>query len=309
MENFVRRTVLKSIGAAGVTWMLPGGAMVNSKSVDRKLKFGIIADLHGGFVRDAESRLDVFLNAVKKEPCDGLIQLGDFAFPNAKHQKFADKFNAAHDTRIHIIGNHEFDYELKREDCYKAWGIESSYYSRDVGGLQVIVLDGNDTGSPTHESGYPSYIGGPQREWLQKQLEQSDKPVLILSHQPLAGSWPIDNAKEIQRLFGTHKDKILLCINGHSHIDQLVEVSGVHYLHMNSASYFWVGGEHRTAFYAEPLYAMLTIDPTAGTISIEGKSSTWKRRSPEELGYFKNKQNPPPESDVVAEIRSRKLNA
>ena len=116
------------------------------------------------------------------------MQLGDFAFPNHKHQVYADKFNAAHDRTIHVIGNHEFDYGLTRADCFKAWGIDTSYYRQDIGGLRVLVLDGNEKGSPTHRGGYPSYIGQQQQAWIARELEDADKPILILSHQPLAGT-------------------------------------------------------------------------------------------------------------------------
>ena len=302
-----RRDVLRCIGSAGIALTLPSSILAEDSALTKKLKFGIIADVHGGFVRDAESRLDSFLHAMKTEKCDALVQLGDFAFPNAKHQQFADKFNQANDVAIHVIGNHEFDYELTRQDCCKAWGIASSYYVRDVGGLRLIVLDGNETGSPTYKEGYPSFIGAVQVDWLKQQLEKADRPVLILSHQPLAGAWPIDNAVEIQTLLAQHKEKVLLCMNGHSHIDSLVEVSGVRYLHINSASYFWVGGKHRTAFYKEPLFSMMSIDPKQGTISITGKSSSWKGMNPVEMGYFETKKDPPPQSSVVPKISDYKI--
>lgn len=60
----------------------------------------MIADLHGGLAVDAESRLDAFLSAMQDKDCHALIQMGDFAFPKAKHQVFADKFNAANKQTI-----------------------------------------------------------------------------------------------------------------------------------------------------------------------------------------------------------------
>ena len=302
-----RRTVLEFIGSAGIALTLHSPILSEESAPAKQLKFGIIADVHGGFVRDAESRLDSFLQAIKSEQCDALIQLGDFAFPNAKHQHFADKFNQAHDEVIHVVGNHEFDYELTRQDCYKAWGIESSYYAKDIGGLKIIVLDGNEKGSPSYKEGYPSFIGKIQLDWLKQRLEEAGTPVLILSHQPLAGSWPVDNAVEVQSLLTQYKDKILLCLNGHSHIDSLVEVSGVRYLHVNSASYFWVGGKHRTAFYKEPLFSVMTIDPKQATVSIKGKASSWKGMNPTDMGYFETKKDPPERSSVVPKISDYKF--
>ena len=302
-----RRTFFRQSAASGLALVLPCPGLASDANMKSKIKLGMIADLHGGFVKDAESRLDTFLTAMKKEKCDGLVQLGDFAYPNAKHQRYADKFNRAHDVVCHVIGNHEFDYGLKREDCYKAWGIESSYYSRDIAGLRVVVLDGNETGSPGHKGGYPCYIGKDQTIWLKNQLEKSDRPVLVLSHQPLAGCWTVDNAEEIQELLSRYREKVVLCINGHSHIDHLLDVDGIRYLHLNSASYFWVGGKHRTAFYREPLFSVVTVDFENHTLSVSGKASEWKNLSPNDMAYFRSKKELPPEKSVVPEIRNQQI--
>jgi len=270
------------------------------------VRLGIIADLHGGLAADAASRLDVFLDSMKEKNCHALIQMGDFAFPNAKHQTFADKFNAAHENTVHVIGNHEFDFGLTRTDCQKAWGIESAYYRRDVESLRMIVLDGNEKGSPAYKGGYPSYIGKRQQEWLAGELQSSNRPVIILSHQPLAGQSAIDNATEIQRLLARFKDKILLCINGHSHIDSFLQVDGVSYLHVNSASYYWVGGKTRMAYYRQPLFTTLVVDPEKKVLSLEPMASEWSGDSPSDIGYF-DKPTAPSETIVTPQIRARRI--
>ena len=306
MPNQTRRTVLKSISATCAAFSLPAQLFAGHNS-NKAIRLGVIADLHGGLADDAESRLDAFLTAMKHKDCDALIQMGDFAFPNPKHQSYADKFNAAHDNTIHVIGNHEFDFNLTRKDCFKAWGIKAAYYARDLEGLRLLVLDGNEKGSPDYKSGYPSYIGKKQKNWLDEQLKEADKPVLILSHQPLAGQSAIDNATEIQKLLAEHKDKIVLCLNGHSHVDSLLQVDGVNYLHINSASYYWVGGKTRMAYYKAPLFTTITVDPAKQLVSVEGKSSAWKGDSPMAIDYF-DADNSPPETIVTPAIRERQLN-
>ncbi len=302
MKNPNRRTAIKTLGALGASLVAVPESWARLAELNAPLKLGVIADLHGGLAADASDRLDAFLQAMKTEKCDALVQLGDFAYPNAKHQAYADTLNAAHQQTLHVIGNHEFDYGLKREDCYQAWGIENSYYGRDVGEIRILVLDGNDTGSPTHGGGYPAYIGEKQRQWLESELERTTKPVLILSHQPLAGGSAVDNASEMQELLGRFRAKILLCLNGHSHIDSLLVEQGVAYLHINSASYFWVGGKTRMAYYADPLFTTVTLDPETATINVASTSSRWKAQSPKELGYFDRKGRPP-EAVVTPRIR------
>ena len=304
MNEINRRVALKTIAGVGATLTIPfpDGTAGISSTLKKPIRLGVMADLHGGLAVDADKRLQAFLDRMKTISCDGLVQLGDFAFPNAEHQHFPDQFNAAHPNTLHVIGNHEFDFGLTREDCYRSWKLEASYYHRDIGDIRVLVLDANEKGSPNHKGGYPSYIGPTQKAWLQTQLEQSSKPVLILSHQPLAGTSSIDNALEIQNLLSRFPEKILLCLNGHSHIDAYLQEKGVGFLHINSASYYWVGGKTRMAYYRTPLYTVLTIDPLTSTIHVEEKNGDWKNESPHEIGYFE-KTNTPPEHVVTPQIR------
>lgn len=305
MTNQTRRTALKSIGATcAASISLPAKLFSALHCSGKPIRLGVIADLHGGFAVDAETRLDAFLEAMAGKDCDALIQLGDFAYPNQKHQSYADKFNAAHDQTIHVIGNHEFDHGLTRDDCFRAWGIETAYFARDLEGFRMLVLDGNEKGSPDYQGGYHSYIGDQQKNWLTAELKATDRPVVILCHQPLAGNSAIDNATKIQELLAQHKDKIVLCIHGHSHVDSLLQVDGVNYLHVNSASYYWVGGETRMAYYKDPLFTTITIDPSKLTVEVESQTSSWAGESPATIGYF-DRDDAPPETIVTPAIRGR----
>jgi exonuclease III/predicted phosphodiesterase len=301
-QKLSRRAAIKTMAALGASFALPLPSFAQSRLEKNEIKLGVIADLHGGLATDAAQRLRAFLSEMKNEQCDALVQMGDFAYPNDAHQSFADQFNAAHETTLHVIGNHEFDHRLTREDCYKAWGISSSYYRHDIGPLRILVLDGNDKGSPTYRGSYPSYIGDAQKRWLEQELNESEKPILILSHQPLAGSSAVDNAADIQKLLSAYKSKIILCMNGHSHLDSLVQVGGVPYVHFNSASYFWVGGETRMAYYSDPLYSIVTIDPATATVNISGREAQWREKSPREIGYFEQEGRPAPHT-VTPRIR------
>lgn len=312
VKRFTRRVMIVASGcvASEVVFPLWSPAEANPtwlaspRHFDTKLRLGVIADLHGGLAVDAASRLNVFLDSMSRKDCDALVQLGDFAFPNAKHQEYADRLNAAHQRVIHVIGNHEFDFGLKREDCYRAWGINASYYACDLKGIRILVLDGNESGSPVYRGGYPSFIGDEQLAWLEKQLSTCSSPVLILSHQPLAGTSAIDNASKVQGILSSHRSKVALCVNGHSHVDQLVRINGVNYLHHNSASYFWVGGKERMAYYADALFSTLDIDFQKGTVKISARQSRWSDQSPKQLGYFGSGDRPS-EAIVVPEIRKR----
>ncbi len=291
--NQTRRKAVKTILSTGAGLSLSPQLASAVRALPRSLKFGVITDVHIGFIKDAPMRFHAFEKAMQTLRPHGVIQMGDFAYPQAANQKYVDAFNSLSSHPIHAIGNHELDHKLTREDAKKSWGIPAYYYSKDVGGIEFIVLDGNDRGSPTYRThgGYHSYIGKTQREWLTNKLESADKPVIIVSHQPLAGRIAVDNAAELQALIKRHKNKILLCLNGHSHIDQHLEIDGCHYIHINSASYYWLGGKIRTAFYRDPLFTTMTIDKDTGTIALTASKSSWSNGSPEEVGYFEERQD------------------
>ena len=114
--------------------------------------------------------------------------------------------------------------------------------------------------------------------------------ILVLSHQPLAGPGSIDNASEVQALLNKATDKVLLAVNGHTHIDLVARAGKLSYLHLNSASYKWVGSSHRhksyppevhskfhsieyTCPYLHSLFATLTIDPIKRRIDLGTKSN------------------------------------
>ncbi len=94
-NTFSRRSALKTIGMASAAFVLPAAVQAKLKKLPKSIKLGIITDTHIGFVKDAPERLDVFLDSMKAVKPDVLVQMGDFANPNEKHQPIVDKFNAS----------------------------------------------------------------------------------------------------------------------------------------------------------------------------------------------------------------------
>lgn len=79
-------------------------------------------------------------------------------------------------------------------------------------------------------------------------------------------------------------------------------MGGVNYVHINSASYYWVGAKFKhknypdsvhenypslelTYPYESSLFAFLTIDPVSMRVTIIGKKSKWIGPNPAKLGY------------------------
>ena len=271
------------------------------KRLKQPVRIGVIADLHHDVMHDGVARMQAFVKKMATDQPNALLQLGDFAYPNQENSEVIGIFNQAHQRALHVIGNHDTDSGHTRQQCQEIWGIPARYYTQNIDGLNLVVLDGNDEGSPTHQGGYPSYIGAEQIAWLKEQLAALDGPIMVVSHQPLAGYSAVDNAGEIQAILGDASDKVILAINGHSHIDDVLRIRNITYLHVNSAAYQWVGGQYRhdsypaevhaehpwiscTCPYRDALFATITVDPESLAIQVAGAESQWVGQPPADLG-------------------------
>ena len=312
-----RRHFSKTLALGGVGSPLSTMAADALNVLSRPIRLGVIADLHVDLIPDGAERLDSFLDEMTKTKPDALIQMGDFTFAKESNQKIVDRFNKAHEIALHVIGNHDTDGGLSMEHVLKSWGMKDPYYHHVVEGLHLLVLNANEKGSVKHKGGYPKFIEKSQVAWLEKTLSSLEGPVVIISHQPIAGSYAIDNAEEIQKILSKHSDKVVLAMNGHTHIDLLTEVDEIPYLHINSASYHWLGSKYAhesypaevhakhsalkyTSPYREALFTTLTFEPKNRQIIVEKRVTQWVGKSPEELGLKRE-----PEGAVTPGIRAR----
>ena len=317
-----RRRFLNAAGIVATSIILPNQVMGVLREIKKPIKLGMIADLHQDVMHDGPARLKAFLAAMKEESPDALVQLGDFAYPTKKNDPVTKAFEKAHPRTLNVLGNHEIDGGHTFDAVAKIWGMKGRYYTENINGLDLIVLDCNEK-PKNHKGGYPAHIGEQQLEWLEKQLKTLKGPILVISHQPLAGTSGIDNAGEVQKLLNSAADKVLLAVNGHTHIDHLDRVGKISFLHVNSASYKWVGGSHRnksypaeihskfrwieyTCPYQDSLFTTLTIDPANGRIDVKGRESQWVGKSPSQLGIAA-KPDRTDGKEICPKIRGRRL--
>ena len=317
-----RRDFFRSTGVVATSILMPRQVKAALSNIKKPIKLGMIADLHQDVMHDGPARLKAFLDAMKNEKPDALLQLGDFAYPSKKNEVVTKAFEKAHTKALHVLGNHEIDGGHSFDQVVKLWGMKGRYYTENVNGLDLIVLDCNEK-PKNHERGYPAHVGQVQLEWLEKQLKTLKGPILVLSHQPLAGPGSIDNAGEVQALLNGAVDKVLLAVNGHTHIDHLERAGKLSYLHVNSASYKWVGASHRnksyppevhskfrwieyTCPYRDSLFTTLTLDPVKGRIELKGRESQWVGKSPSQLA-IPTKYGLTNGKEICPKIRSRQL--
>lgn len=281
------------------------------------ITFGLLADVHADLIPDKEERLEQFLEEAKAKKVDFIIQLGDFCFPKKENLNFLRLWNQFEGLKYHVLGNHDMDFSSKRETM-DFWEMGEKYYSFDCKGFHFVVLDANylfvdgkykdyKNANFYVEDSLRTFIDSRQIEWLSHDLEQTNLPTIIFSHQSLVNPvWGIKNRIQIQELLEKENkrcgfQKIIACFNGHDHIDFYRMLNHIHYVEINSMSYQWLGEKYSTkerytadlyekykhldkiAPYEDALYAFVELDTSNAQIRIKGIQSNWLSPSPEEL--------------------------
>lgn len=308
-RDFISRSAL--LGGAAI---LPWNPVLANSNVSKKLRIGLIADLHQDVMHDAEERLDAFLKQATKNNSDFIIQMGDFCIPEEQNEALVEQWKTFRNPSYHILGNHDTDGGYKKSQTMKFWGMKERFYSFDAHGYHFIILDGNDK-NPDPWSGYHRYIAKEQQDWLRQDLQKTRLSTFVFSHQTLENEdGGVANFSELRAILEeanqkAGETKVVACFSGHHHTDYMTEINGIYYVQINSASYRWVGDKFKhiryseeidekypwvkyTIPYKDSLFTFLDIDP-AGTLKIEPKSTTFVGAGPEELGMPERPVNDP----------------
>lgn len=306
-----RRKFINQIGLGAAAVTLPSTVLSfapSARKANKKLTFGLVADVHKDLMPDADERLEVFIEQAQKRKVDFIIQMGDFCFAETKNKGFLKTWETYTGPKYHILGNHDMDKNTKSE-MLDFWGMPKTYYSYDFGGYHFIVLDANFLYQDDKfvdyqhanfyvDSSIRTFINDEQIEWFKADLAATKFPTVVFSHQSLWHS--VKNRLVLQKIMEDRKDKVICCLSGHSHIDFHHQQNDIDYIGINSMSYQWVqkytsterfpkelyeqyGNLPHIAGYKEPLYAFATLN-SKGTMDIEGVKSEWMYPSPYDLG-------------------------
>lgn len=314
----------------------------------QSIRFGVLADLHVDIMPDTQRRLDIFLKDCQEHDVDFIMELGDFCYPDdnrfvtckeenmpvniangLRTKPWVDKraivkaWQEFPKPAYHVIGNHDTDMCAKRDICAFHGG-HDCYYSFDCGQTHFIVLDANYFRRDGEEVSYDHgnyfdaakgdfpIIPKEQLDWLKADLAKTNYPSILFSHQSLAHDpRGIRNHKELHEILKNAPSGVILCMNGHEHIDAYSEEDGIAYVMLNSISNQWLGEQYAaqryedeieakcpdvryTAPYRDPVYAIVTVQEDC--VRIQGVSSELIPPLPQELGY------PAP---VTAKVTSR----
>ncbi|TDS12952.1 metallophosphoesterase family protein [Sphingobacterium paludis] len=324
---FTRKEFLKVAGTGAISLLLPSDDLraCAVQQVQRKgLRFAVISDVHVDLMHDGERRLALFINQIQQDKPDFIIQLGDFCMPHARNQRALDIWNSFPDN-YHVLGNHDTDHGFTRDQVMKFWDMPSPYYSFDKNGYHIVVLNGNEKVAGTKLEGYPRGIGKAQLEWLKKDLMDSRYPTVICCHQGLDNEdGGLENGMEVRYLLervnaNPAAKKVRLVLSGHHHLNYHNEINGIHYVQINSASYYWVDDENykgeqfddafyqtytalkHTMVYEDPIWA--TVELTDNKIQVSGKETSFVGMHGKDLDMDRYKNVYP----ITARIDSRTL--
>lgn len=322
-RSFSRRGFIKVSTLAGAAMVLPFDVF-GGELGQEKIEIGLIADIHQDVIHDGEERLQAFLDVATNRNPDFIVQMGDFCIPHDYNKGFMARWNSYHGDKYHILGNHDMDHGFSKEQTMAFWGMPERYYSFDKKGVHFIVLDGNDQ-NPQPWDGYKRYIGDVQKQWLINDLAKTRKPTVVFSHQTLelGETGGIANFKEIQNILEKANmeagfKKVLCCLSGHHHTDFMNKINDIYYVQINSASYYWLGGDYKTIRYnevidknypwikytvpyKEPLFTFMTIKNNK--IIIEPRKTEFVGPGPDELGMTERHPHEP----IVPTISSYKM--
>jgi predicted phosphodiesterase len=298
-----RKEFLSKTGLAGGALLLTRYPELEPQN--KKIRFGVIADLHHDIMHDGLERLSAFIDHMNIEAPDFIIQMGDLCIPKKQNLPLMDVWNKFKGPGYHVIGNHDTDGGYTRDQVVDFWKAKAKYYSFDANGFHFIVLDGNEHNeSESRPVGYARYISPVQLEWLKKDLNGTALPTIVCCHQGLDNdSGGLENGTSLRYTLeqaNQNQQKVILVLSGHHHQDYYNRINDIHYVQINSASYQWLGDKYKeirytkeidklhpnikyTVPYKDPIWAIIEIDQK-GKIKIKGRKTVFVGSSPQSLG-------------------------
>lgn len=261
-----RRNFLGAGAVAGIaiaTGMVLPAIVKAEKEKTTLVTAGIITDMHHTTKEDtltrkysaSQSKMEIFINRMKKEKPAFVIEMGDFVDALAKGTDPGENFKeietlfTSYEPHYHVLGNHEFS-NLTREFILKSianTGIPpgTTWYSWDAGGVHFIVLDADYTPKVPHrpydmntpEDSFwtwkDTFVPPVELEWLTKDLLSTNLPTVVFTHQTLDRvddqDHNIKNASEVRKIF-EESGKVLAVFSGHDHQGGYSNIKDIHYI-------------------------------------------------------------------------------
>lgn len=292
--------------------MLVGATSCHKEAKEETLTFAIAADFHAPDIPGGEERLTSFIKTAQDANADFIIELGDFCRLDSASKVYRDLWASFDGPAYHVIGNHDMD-SYTPDEYVEGMGMPGRYYSFDQGNFHFIVMDGNnlyDGEEYRHYSRANYYVDMKMREfadpeqleWLKKDLASTDKKCVLFSHQSIEKV--MANGADVRKILEDENEragfkKVVLAFSGHSHSNYTMDINGITYMQINSASYVWIDEPTSTELrypkeinerypllkysmtFDRPLYAIVTLSDKGAVI--KGTEAEFLPPTPKEL--------------------------
>lgn len=268
----------------------------------KSVRFSVFSDLHyrDGNWNQASERLDSIQKRAAENKVDFVIHCGDFCHNVVTGKEIIDRYNHFSIPSYHTIGNHDFEQTDGLEIVCRAFGMKNSYYSFDVNSFRIISLDTNfyrsADGTPLHYASGDSYAKCHQEElyvppqeldFLREAIETAEGPCLLFSHGSFVRPDGVANSEEILSILRDSRHRtgrVLMCINGHHHRNNLRILDNIAFFELNSTTSDWINHPHHSyppelmakyensdheLLFTDPVHALVTVTED-GEIRIEG---------------------------------------
>lgn len=241
----------------------------------RIIKFGFITDVHWGdyepyygpnmtmVYQDADDKLNEFISDMNEWGADFVVQGGDFADGSqsgveSRLDYICNLYNNLNMPHYHCRGNHE-NTEMNPSQWATYFDLSYSYYSHNVNGAHIVVLDGNaDNGA----------YGSAQRSWLESDLlankNSNAYPVFVFGHYSIRTAGHSDDS--LVRSILEDDGLTVACFNGHNHdaADGNVTINGIKYIAIyGNGTWFFSDGDKNS-------YAKCSYNVETGEFSLVG---------------------------------------
>lgn len=286
-----RRLFLQK-ACGGVLLFTASPSFISCTRQQHPVRFGIVTDLHYSqrepygtrYFPQTMEKLQDAIKVFNNSNLDFLIELGDLKDQDNVPQRgqtityldeIEKKFQTFKGPVYHVLGNHDMD-SISKDDFLQHTSNYSdadkkTYYSFAFNDLKFIVLDANHNldGTPYDKGNFDwtkAFIPKEQILWLQEELKEKNKPIIIFIHQLLdrfsdiGKELCVDNAEEVVSLL-EENGNVLAVFQGHHHAG--------HYSYRNNIHYWTMKGMIEGNLPDNNSFAVVEID-TQNNIHIDG---------------------------------------
>ena len=259
-DNMMNRRLFLKRTCGGVLLLAASPSLISCDQQQRPVRFGVVTDLHYSrrepygtrYFPQTMEKLKEAIKVFNNSNLDFVIELGDLKDQDNVPQReqtityldeIEKEFQTFRGPVYHVLGNHDMD-SISKEDFLQHTSNhgdadKKTYYSFTCNNIKFIVLDANHNpdGTPYDKGNFDwtkAFIPKDQIQWLQEELKDKNKPILIFIHQLLdsfsdiSKALCVGNADEVVPLL-EENGNILAVFQGHHHPGHYSFRNNIHY--------------------------------------------------------------------------------